>query len=67
VLDTHKCGVHFHWLTPRNLVKYPFFLFLSTGIHTHPPPPPSCTPKKVMQDLTELVREMQYPGLTPGM
>jgi hypothetical protein len=42
-------------------------IFLSTGTHSHPPPPPNKPPAQLVQELTQVVRRMRDPNLTLGM
>ena len=44
----HKsCGVKYSKFIPLDLEKYPYVILISKGIHSHPPPPPSCVPSTI--------------------
>lgn len=58
------CNVRFRIYIPEDLEACPYAIFLSTGIHTHPPPPPNKPPQLIMDEILDLIRRMQNPDLT---
>jgi hypothetical protein len=44
----------------------PFVLFVSFGVHTHPPPPPTKTPRQIQQDIIALIQQQDTATLTTG-
>lgn len=63
-LVTLKCSVLFNLLIPQDLVKTPFLLFSSTGIHTHCAPAPRSSPKMLTTALIKAIRRTVKAGLT---
>ena len=61
------CGVIFHILIPEDLTSTPYILFTTHRVHTHPPPPPNITPKRLVSDITDLVKRIRDPNLTLGI
>lgn len=61
------CNVVFHVLVPDDLTATPYILFTSHGTHSHPPPPPNKPPQEMVEEILDLIRRLQEPGLTLGM
>lgn len=60
------CQVEFNIIIPTNLELYPFYLFTSHGVHSHPPPPPTKHPKVLAQELLYLIAQANDPSMTVG-
>ncbi|KAJ5439313.1 uncharacterized protein N7458_010311 [Penicillium daleae] len=60
------CKVRFDWLIPQDLQKCPFFVFISTGRHLHPPVPPKRSPSAIVEGLKRLITRINRPDLTTG-
>ena len=54
-------------MIPENLTECPYYLFISSGQHSHPPPPPTKAPLVVLQEIQDIVKKMQNPDLQIGM
>lgn len=59
-----NCQVSFRILIPLDLDQCPYAIFLSTGTHCHPPPPPSKAPEVIIDEILDLIKRMQNPELT---
>jgi hypothetical protein len=57
----------FNALIPIDLDQCPYILFISHGVHKHPPPPPTKAPERIIQNITRIIQEIQDPSLTTGM
>jgi hypothetical protein len=57
-------NVTFIVLVPTSITECPYAIFLSTGIHSHPPPPPNKPPQQIMDEILHLIKRMQNPDLT---
>ena len=66
-LISKACEVEFHMIVPENICNTPYFLVTSCGIHTHPPPPPNKAPKKVVEEIIQLIQRIRGPELTLGL
>jgi len=49
-----------------DLHRNPYIIFVSKGIHTHPPPPPVKTPQQIANDITEIIKATSTINLTAG-
>ena len=58
------CNVVFELIIPRDFTATPYFAFISTGIHTHIPPPPSIPREQDIKEILEVLRPMLTPGMT---
>ncbi|CAG8682156.1 30803_t:CDS:2, partial [Racocetra persica] len=56
--------VQFWHYIPKNLEEYPFIIILSRGIHNHPAPPPTKTPKSILNDLKDIIYNKDILDLT---
>lgn len=63
----HSCNVQFRLFRPTNLQQCPYLIWTSHGVHRHPPPPPSSTPKELIKGLVQLIHRIQDPTLTTGI
>ena len=52
-----SCGVKYSKLIPIDLEKCPYIILVSRGIHSHPPPPPSCVPISISTRLKDLINQ----------
>jgi hypothetical protein len=59
-----NCGVKFIRLIPYSLDIYPYIIWVSIGIHTHPPPAINKTPKDIQKSLFDLIQQVKDPSLT---
>ena len=66
-MHRHPCNVQFILFTPFDLTATPYLVWISTGEHTHPPPPSTRTPTMYAEDITNIIRRIQCPELTTGM
>ena len=65
LLEKQECNtVVFDIIIPLDLEPYPYYAFISTGIHTHPPPPPERLPLHIHEDIAAVVKRISSPGLT---
>ena len=61
----HKlCQVKFYCITPVDLMKCPYIVIISKGIHTHPPPPPVKIPINLVEDLKSIINNEGLLNLT---
>lgn len=58
------CDVAFNALIPVDLNQCPYILFVSHGVHKHPPPPPTKAPERILQAITQIIRRLRDPSLT---
>ena len=65
-LEKISCNVRFLYVTPKDTQKYPYALWISYGIHSHPPPPYNRTPIQVQDEIMELIRRSDSMTLTAG-
>jgi hypothetical protein len=68
-LTLKPCNVIFNAVIPRESEREttPYMIFLSTGTHLHPPPPPNMPPKQLVEELNSVISRMRNPHLTLGM
>ncbi|BCR90382.1 uncharacterized protein ACHE_60268A [Aspergillus chevalieri] len=57
------CEVYFYLLLPIDQKTCPYYIFLSQGVHQHPPPPLTKTPARIIQCLEKII----FNTLTPDM
>jgi hypothetical protein len=50
--------VEFGFIIPQDMNKTPFVIFASFGIYTHPPPPPTKTPGKVVDEVKAIMARL---------
>ena len=43
-----------------------YVLFISYGVHKHPPPPPTKPPERILQGIQQLIQQIRDPSLTTG-
>ena len=65
-MGTLSCGVVFNIFILTDLQICLYLLFVSHGVHKHPPPP-NRPPEKIIKDLLRLIHDMKYPNLTLGI
>lgn len=53
------CGVRFTVILPVDPIECPYVLFVSHGVHTHPPTLPNKTPLGLFEDLRNLIHEFR--------
>ncbi|PKY61969.1 hypothetical protein RhiirA4_432188 [Rhizophagus irregularis] len=51
------CGVKYFKIIPHDIKSCPYVILVSKGIHSHPPPPPSCVPLTIRSRLQELIHQ----------
>ena len=61
-----ECNVEFQLFVPEDLSDCPFIIWVSTGVHTHPPPPPTATPEVLIKGLIDTIQKIPDPTLTTG-
>lgn len=44
----------------------PYILFISHGIHKHPPPPPTKSPERILHGIENILQEIRDPTITTG-
>ena len=66
-LLSKSCNVKFHFYIPQNLEQSPYVILVSTGIHTHPPPPPVKPPSQIVRALVTVIQQMNTLNLTGSM
>jgi hypothetical protein len=59
-----NCKVTFNLFRPKDQEEYPYIIWTSHGIHTHPPPPGTRTPKEYIQGLIRIIQRINDPALT---
>jgi hypothetical protein len=59
-----SCTVTFDYFIPQDLSTTPWILLVSTGIHTHIPPPPTKQPSWIINKITKIIRQINDPNLT---
>jgi hypothetical protein len=62
-MESQPCTATFNIMIPSDLEAFPYYLFTSTGIHTHPPPPPAKIPGEIADEISYIIRDMQNPDL----
>jgi hypothetical protein len=60
------CQVKFEIFKPLDQEAYPYLIWVSTGIHTHPPPPPIKIPIQYCTEIFSILRRINNPTLTTG-
>src|SRR6267378_3549402 len=65
-IEKISCNVRFLYVIPKDTQKYPYVLWISYGIHSHPPPPYNRTPTQVQDEIMELIRRSDSMTLTVG-
>ena len=65
-IEKISCNVRFLYVIPKDTQKYPYVLWISYGVHSHPPPPYNRTPIQVQDEIMELIRRSDSMTLTAG-
>lgn len=63
-LKKRCCSVTFNIIIPVDIERVPYMILVSTGIHTHIPPPPWLVSKDSVEDILRIVQPILYPGIT---
>jgi hypothetical protein len=58
-LEKMSCQVIFNIFRPVDLQSTPFIIWVSTGRHTHPPPPPSRSPRQYLNEILKVIQQMR--------
>jgi hypothetical protein len=58
------CDVIFNALIPVDISQCPYILFISHGVHKHPPPPPTKPPERILQAVKQMIQQIQDSSLT---
>lgn len=66
-LEKALCDVQFNAFIPVDTNLCPYLVFISHGVHQHPPPPPTKAPEQILQGVKRIIAEMRDPSLTTGM
>lgn len=59
-----SCDVIFEYIIPIDINKTPWILLVSTGIHSHQPPPPVKTPIAILNGLIKVIKRLSSPVIT---
>jgi hypothetical protein len=64
-----SCKVVFDAIIPvyEERQTTPYMIFISTGTHSHPPPPPNIPPERLVQELKDIISRLKNPDLTLGI
>ena len=63
-LITAACPVVFEIIIPKDLAITPYIALISTGSHSHIPPPPNVVSINDLSEIKQVLRTMLTPGLT---
>jgi hypothetical protein len=63
-IQQRPCKVVFNIFRPINLQETPYIIWVSSGLHSHPPPPPSRTPDQYLKEILQVIQRIQDPSLT---
>jgi hypothetical protein len=61
------CEVFFDVVIPNDNITTPYIIFISHGIHSHPPPPPNKPPKQMVDEVLAVIQRIRSPSLTLGI
>lgn len=64
IKSSPKCEVQFRAFIPKDPIKHPYAIWVSRGVHNHPPPPPSKPPFELIKGLSNLLARMRSPDLS---
>jgi hypothetical protein len=64
MIKSGACAARFTKLVPKALDRFPFIIWITFGTHNHPPPAMKKTPKAVYNELFDLIKKINDPGLT---
>lgn len=54
----------FNIIIPLNTSRTPYMVIVSTGVHTHIPPPPWLVDQDHIEDILNVLQPILYPGIT---
>lgn len=58
------CNVEFNVFIPKDIETNGYYLFVSYGVHEHPPPPLNKTPESIIESIREIISKIHDPTLT---
>ncbi|KAJ5817626.1 hypothetical protein N7447_007634 [Penicillium robsamsonii] len=64
IKSSPKCQVQFRAFIPKDPIKHPYAIWVSRGVHNHPPPPPSKPPFELIKGISNLLARMRSPDLS---
>jgi hypothetical protein len=63
-LQSRSCDVKYDLYIPRDWRRFPFYMLVSRGSHSHAPPPPTKLPYEIGQQIAEAINAQDILGLT---
>ncbi|KAF1811308.1 hypothetical protein P152DRAFT_68557 [Eremomyces bilateralis CBS 781.70] len=58
------CQVLFTVFQPLDMDRTPYLVWVSSGTHSHPPPPPTRTPQQYLEQILQVIQRINNPSLT---
>lgn len=64
MIKTGPCPVRFFKLVSKDMDELPVIIWISFGIHNHPPPALLKTPRQIYGSIFNLIQNIGMPNLT---